>query len=383
MISVVLTLLVAQTPGFTKPEPGTLRRVLGLRFTKDLSEFDLLEINEEEWTTPLISDDNVRGFVGTRKGKLYAYDLTSGEELWKRSDMGAIGASMIEFRQKVILGSDSSLVALDQQIGKERWRLDLDAPIGGRMVRTGTIAVIPIRPNAYVAVDLLKGERIWQTKRPTPEGISVRGQAPPAIDRVRRRAYLGFSDGALVSMNLDTGGTEWVAQLGNARDFFADVDSQPQLVDGGRAVIAAAYNAGLFKVEAETGRVIWKREQTRINSLTRVGASMLVAGHGDGQVLGIGTSKGNVRWRFRFVKGAPVEPLSIGRNLVAVGCTAGPMAVLSIDDGRPVQLVNPGSGVSVPAFWDDPDLLLLSNKALLLVMRYGSGTGTAPMSLNE
>jgi outer membrane protein assembly factor BamB len=378
----LIALLAAQTPGFVKPEPETLKKVLGVRYTRDLSTFEFFETNEEEWTIPLLSDDNVRGFVATRKGVLLAFDIHSGDELWRREDMGAVGRSMLEYQQRLILGSDSSLLALDQQIGKERWRLDLDAPVGGVMVRSSSIAVVPLRPNTYVGVDLEKGERLWRVKRPTPEGISVRGQAGPAIDRAKNRVYLGFSDGALVAVDLLNGATLWTALIGNAADFFADVDSVPLIVDGGKAVIASAYNTGLFKVDADTGAVLWKQPHTRISGLTQAGAGFMVAVSGDRQVLGVYTENGKIRWRYKFRTGAAVDPVFIGRNQVLVGSTEGPMVVLDVDNGKPIQLVAPGSaGTSVPPAWDDPDLLVLTDKATVLVMRYGAGGNAAPARL--
>jgi outer membrane protein assembly factor BamB len=379
----LIALLAAQTPGFVKPEPESLRKVIGVRYTRDLSTFEFFETNVEEWTIPRISDDNVRAFVATRKGLLLAFDIHSGEEIWRREDMGAVGRSMLEYQQRLILGSDSSLVALDQQIGKERWRLDLDAPIGGEMARSSSIAVVPLRPNTFVGVDLEKGERIWRVKRPTPEGITVRGQAAPAIDRATKRAYLGFSDGALVAVDLLNGSTLWTTLIGDASDFFADVDTAPVLVDGGKAVIAAAYNTGLFKVDAATGAVIWKQPHTRISGLATAGAGLMVGVSGDRQVLGIYTENGKIRWRYKFRTGAAVEPVFIGRNQVVVGCTEGPLVVLDVDNGKPIQLVAPGSsGTSVPPAWDDPDMLVLTDKATVLVMRYGSGSNAAPAWLS-
>ena len=52
----LIALLAAQTPGFVKPEPDTLRKVLGVRYTRDLSTFEFFETNVKEWTIPLISD---------------------------------------------------------------------------------------------------------------------------------------------------------------------------------------------------------------------------------------------------------------------------------------------------------------------------------------
>jgi outer membrane protein assembly factor BamB len=386
--ALILIALAAQTEpppaGFVRPDPSTLRKVIGVRYTRDLEGFEFFETNQEESTIPLISEDNVRAFVATRKGVLLALDVQTGEQLWRRDDMGAVGRSMIEYQQKVVLGSDSAVVALDQQIGKERWRIDVDAPIGGKIARTSSIAVIPLRPNMFVGVDLEKGERLWRVKRPTPEGITVRGQAQPTIDRSKRRAYLGFSDGALAAVDLYTGATLWTAVIGNASDFFADIDTPPVIVDEGKAVIGAAYNTGLFKLDASSGAVIWKQPNLRISGMTTAGAGLMVAVTGDRQVLGIYTENGKIRWRYKFRAGAPVDPVFIGRNQVVVGSTGGPMVVLDVDMGKPLQILSPGSsGMSVPPAWDDPDMVLLSNKGTLMVMRYGSGSNAAPAWMSD
>ena len=59
------------------------------------------------------------------------------------------------------------------------------------------------------------------------------------------------------------------------------------------------------------------------------------------------------------------------------------MVVLDVDNGKPIQLITPGSaGTSVPPAWDDPDMLVLTDRATVLVMRYGSGTNAAPAWLS-
>jgi hypothetical protein len=156
------------------------------------------------------------------------------------------------------------------------------------------------------------------------------------------------------------------------------------VVDDGKAVIAAAYNTGLFKVDAKSGAVVWKQPHLRISGITPAGAGLMVAVSGERQVLGIYTENGKIRWRYKFRAGAPVEPVFIGRNQVAVGSTEGPLVVLEVDTGRPLQLLSPGSGgMSVPPAWDDPDMILLSNKGTLMVMRYGSGTNAAPAWMSD
>lgn len=362
---------------WVEPEAATLKNVFGLRYKRSYAAFKLLQTNAEEWTEPLISADRARIYVGTRAGVLETLDLETGESIWKRKDMGAMGYGMAEHRGFLLLGSDSSLVAVDQQIGRDRWKVDLGAKIGAAFVVTGTVAIVPIRPNALVAVDLVSGNILWRAKRPTPEGISVRGQCPPTVDAERNRVFVGFSDGTLLALDLKTGKTNWVATLGKRRDFFADVDVQPLLMDGGRALLTASYNGGLFKVDAETGKTIWQQELKRVTGLTRVEPGLIVATLGSGQVVGVYEANGKVRWRYKLNKGYPTKAVSLDHGLTAFGVSQGPLTILDTGTGRPVQLLTPGSGLSVPPVREGPDLIALSNRGLLLVMRHGQGIGVA------
>lgn len=359
----------AATPGWIQPQPDTLKPIFGARFSVDLGVFEFLRTNAEEWTQPLISKDGARVYVGTRSGRLEARNLNTNEVLWKRPDMGAIGYSMLEFRNLLVLGSDSDLVALSQSGGEERWRVALNGKIGGMASMSGSMGIFPVRPNSFIAVNLEKGEILWRTKRPTPDNITVRGQGRPAIDPARKRVYLGFSDGTLQAVRLDEGASEWSVSLGNAREFFSDVDAGPVLMDQGQHLLVASYNTGLFKLKADNGERVWQQPLLRISSLTLMGNGQLVAGTGDGQVISATESDGKVIWRYRVKKGAATPPVKVGKDLVAFGVSQGPITILELSTGRPLQLIHPGSGLSVPVAYRAPDMAVLSNKGMFLLLR--------------
>lgn len=362
---------------WVEPDPSSLRRVFGVRYKKDYSTFELLKTNAEEWTPPLISEDRSRLYVGVHTGELEALDLTSGERLWRREDMGTIGWGMREHRGHLLIGSDSSLVAVDQQLGGDAWRVDLDGKVAAPMAVTGTVAVVPVRPNAVVAVDLVSAKVLWRVKRPTPDGITVRGQCPPTIDEARGQVYVGFSDGTLLALDLRSGNTVWVAALGIKRDFFADVDVQPVMSEDGKALLTASYNGGLYKLSAEDGKQLWKQPITRVTGLVRVARGLMVATLGSGQVIGLYEENGKVRWRYKVAKGYPTTPIALEHGFVAFGVSQGALTILEVGTGRPKQLLTPGSGFSVAPDYHSPDLVGLTNEGLLLVLRYGEGVGAS------
>lgn len=368
-----LTFVLVGEPGWVQLDKQDLRRVYGTRFIVDHSEFRLLETTPEEWTVPYISEDGYRVFAGARTGVLEARDARTGAPLWRRRDMGALGYSMFEYEGLLMVGSDSALVAIDQQAGETRWSVDITGRIGGPLARAGSLAILPVRPNTFVAVDLEKQAVAWRVNRPTPDGITVRGQSGGRVDVQRKQVYAGFSDGALLALSLEEGETIWSANLGKTQEFFADVDTTPLLVDGGQGVLAASYNGGLTRLNPETGSVIYTKPLTRLTGLTGGHAGLAVATHGDGIVMGIHAATGNVRWRYRAKRGAPTKPQLLGGGLVAVGFAGSPLALLRVDDGRPVQLISPGAGVSVPPFVRGDLLAVMTNEGFLLAMAKGVG----------
>jgi outer membrane protein assembly factor BamB len=203
----------------------------------------------------------------------------------------------------------------------------------------------------------------------------MRGQAPAGVDPKKGRAYLGFSDGTVTAVSLAKGEDIWSATLTKPTTPFADVDAQPIVVDKGKAVIVASYAGGIAKLDADSGRVMWKREVFRIDGMTRAGPDLVVGTSGDGQAVGIGADNGTVRWRYKFKKGSPTEPIWLGKGMVLVGCSRSAAAVLRVADGKPVQLIWPGSGSSAAPAWRDPDVAFLSNKGMIFTLRYGGGEG--------
>jgi len=341
----------------------------GVRYIVEYANFELLRINREEWTRPYIDRKGQRMFTGLRSGRLEARDLARGEVEWTRNGVGAIGAEMDDWQGNLLVGMDSALAAVDMDTGAEQWRLDLDGRISGPIVREGDTAVIPIRPNSFVAVNLSAPEISWRQKRPTPDNLTVRGQAGAYIDEARDLAAIGFSDGTLLGVSLRRGDIRWVVRLGESSEFFRDVDTTPIPTDDGKTIMVASYNSGIYKIDAERGSIVYERSLERVHAMTRAEPlDLLVASSGDGEVIGFDPDAGVVRWRYRVEEGYPTKPVAAGDGAVFVGTSKGALSVLDARTGEPEQIMSPGSGTSVPVMARDGDAVALSNKALLLVL---------------
>lgn len=344
------------------------RPIWGVRYIVEFANFELLRLSREEWSRPFIDRSGRLMVIGTRSGRLEARDVARGEIQWEKSSVGAVGAEMEDWQGAVLVGLDSDLVALDEDDGEERWRVPLGGRISGPIARDGDLAIVPIRPNAFVGVDLAAAEIVWRQKRPTPENLTVRGQAGAWMDAKRDLAALGFSDGTLLGVSVQTGDIRWVVRLGESGEFFRDVDTTPIAVDDGRSLMVASYNSGIYKVNAERGALVYERAIPRIYAAVRAEPlDMLVLSSGDGEVIGFEPGPGVVRWRYRVNEGFPTAPVAAGDGQVFVGTSRGGLSLVDGRTGAPQQVIAPGSGTSVPPTVRGDDAVALSNKATLMV----------------
>lgn len=392
-VSISLAVLIAGAPagaasepsdrGWVRPELEELRSVYGLRWVRRLDEPEPLEVNPTQLVPPLVSNDGALIYAANSRGVLHGVWSSSGRVLWKRSDLGQIGRGMGQVGDTLIVGAAGALYGLEGYSGKEQWKLELGSIVGGPITLTGTTtAIVPVRPNGYVAIDGYTGKVLWRVKRPKPEGISVRGQAPARVDRARGRVFLGSADGTVYGVSLQNGETLWAAKLSSPSpdEPFADVDTQPVLLDGGQTVIAASYNGGLAALAADSGRVLWKNDElVHLTHLEQIsGSPWLVGCLGDGQVLGIDPADGKIRWRYKLRSdGVPTRAIALDRGLVGVGSSKGSFAILEGLSGRPVQLVTPGSGLTAQPHARGRELAVWTNKGHLLGLRFGEGTSAS------
>ena len=365
--------------GWVRPEPQTLGTVYGLRRLIPISEAPpLLSARPEQWVGPLLSTDSTLTFVGPESGGLFALWTGSGRVLWKRPDLGRAGLGMAQVGDVLVVGIDSALVGLEGYSGKEQWRTELGAVVGGPITVTASVAIVPVRPNGYLAINGLTGAVKWRLKRPKPDAITVRGQAAAEVDRAAGRVYVGTSVGEVLALSLDTGGVLWTARLASPKtdEPFPDLDTQPLLLDGGRTVLAASYNGGMASLDAATGAVRWARPDLKhVTGLTHVdGSAWVVASVGDGQVVGVDPVQGHVRWRYRLQSGVPTAPIGLEHGLVAIGGSRSALTILDGATGEPRQLVTPGSGISAPLHRRGRELVAWTNKGHLMLLRLGEGT---------
>ena len=168
------------------------------------------------YSSPSIVDDVV--YFGSQDHNIYAVNAWNGAKIWNFTTQNTIESSPAVADGKVVTGGEDGYVYC---------------------------------LNAYT------GQKLWQTfvngSLPVTYGSAVMLRSSPAI--VDDTVYIGSLDGNIYALNFSDGAILWKYQTGGL------IKSSPAISDGAVYVTSETPDVGtLFKVDATTGDLIWKRE---------------------------------------------------------------------------------------------------------------------------
>lgn len=224
--------------------------------------------------TPVVAGGTV--YVGSYGGRLDAYHLDDGAQVWSDDGLGAISGSPALSGNTVIVATLSGKVhAVDARDGRRLW--DWSAP-GAKPAlwsspaiyrRTVVIGVgsqygdSPLEAGRVVALDVASGKERWMfcVRTNCAAGSGVWSTA--AVDDAGH-GYVGTGnpDDAVLAFDLGSGQRLWTTSLYADRRRDLDVGATPIVIQmDGQEMIATGSNGGVFALlNAGDGKVIWSRQ---------------------------------------------------------------------------------------------------------------------------
>jgi outer membrane protein assembly factor BamB len=288
--------------------------------------------------------DGTRIYTAGVNGVVSAFDASSGKLKWSNElniDLSAgpgVGEDLL-----VVAARDGYIVALNAVDGIERWRVNVIGESLAVPNVTDRGVVIYTTDGRLRMLSLFDGSEIWTMEQDQP-ALTLRGTASPVI--IGSTIMVGFDNGRLIAINLDTGDTEWEAMMSppsgrSDLERLADVDGRLQVV--GQDVYASGYQGRVASMAAESGQVLWSRE---ISTYVGAGAdwnNVYVAAT-DGELFALQRINGDDVWRSDLlIRRDPSAPTSFDLT-VAVGDFDGYVHFFSNLDGHPVARVRVGKG---------------------------------------
>jgi outer membrane protein assembly factor BamB len=301
------------------------------------------ELTPQERTRPIPVGDIV--YYANTLGRVEAVHRTEGYVLWTRQlphGAGVDGAFSYG-RAKLFVGDTrGNLYALNARDGSIAWTfkaqsewLSPPAVVHGRVVAaTASDEVFGLGEN--------DGKEKWHYARRGDEKMTVRGSASPAI--YGSEAYVGFSDGNLVALNLTKGKPIWTKRL-RSRDRFYDIDMIPYVDD--TSAIAATFDGNLYCLDRRTSDLKWVFRVGSYGGFLVEENRIYFSGL-NGFFYALDKTNGSVIWKTAFDKGVGGTPSRVG-DYLAITTSSDPVYLINPKNGEVVWKGNLGAGTLAAA----------------------------------
>lgn len=313
-----------------------------------------------EFARPAFDPENKRVIALTRDGVIRS--VAGGKVAWSYRTAGKFNAGPLVAEGVVYApGGDGVLYALEAKTGKLLWSYDAQEELGTTPVAADGMLLVVSEVDTIFAIDQKTGKWLWQYRRDVPSGFTIRGVSRPTVRA--GVAYMGFSDGHLVALELEDGRVKWARAL-STKGQYMDVDASPVLDEAG-TLFAASYRDGVFALDAASGEVRWHTATVGITHLVSAGEVLFIAG--DQQVSAMAATNGRWLWSTPHAGTSSQLPMLIRGALVVP--TQKDLLFLDPATGNRKLAWDPGRGVSATPTMRGGEMYVLSNLGYLYALR--------------
>jgi outer membrane protein assembly factor BamB len=271
-----------------------------------------------------------RGFFSIGGGRLAAYDLASGRQLWlvpsSPRSRPAVSDTLI------FVAEPAAIRALRQSDGTEAWNIPFADPLGAPLIWDNGWLVAANATGRVVAFRGEDGREIWRREL----GANVRAAPALAADRV----YVAPDDGRVVSLLVSTGEVLWEHRLGGAASSVLALDDR---------IFAGSSDNYFYALDAKRGELLWRwRTGGDVIGLPAIDDDRVYFVSLDNVLRALSRRTGAQIWK-RPLPARPTSGPTLARTSVLVTCLDPALHVFDTKDGKPGTDVKVDGTISAPA----------------------------------
>ncbi len=208
---------------------------------------------------PFVLDSHA--YAASRDGKLVAYNLETGNQLWDASTDYMFSAGPYAYESLVyVADSNANVAAFAKDTGKEQWSVTLSSEILSKPIVADGMLVVRTADGSIFALNAKTGVQKWVFDRSMPV-LTLRGTSDPIVNA--GVVYAGLDNGKLVALDVTSGSVIWENQIAIGRgrsevERIIDIDGTPVLQ--GEKIYVSSYRSKLGAYSIRDGREFWSRE---------------------------------------------------------------------------------------------------------------------------
>lgn len=305
-------------------------------WVRSSTQLDQLHFRKINRMSPVISGNLL--ISGNAIDGLAAFDIESGGLLWRQKITNGVEASATQIKDRLFVGAnDGNFYNIEMSTGNILWKFKGSSEFLAEPLLDNGILYVLAGNNTLYALDAATGKQQWLYNRQDTSSLSVRGGSKPAIKN--GHIFLGFSDGAVVSLNSKNGQVIWETVV-NKNKRFRDVDSTPVIIDNNLYI--SGYDNQLYCLSIVNGNVLWRMDGGGYHGITVYDDKMYYPTT-QGQVIAL-DKNGNTIWKYNVSEGISTQ-VKVFKGVAVFGESQGSLVFLDANTGKKIGNFDPGRGI--------------------------------------
>lgn len=312
---------------------------------------------------PVIRGDLV--YTADTSGIVQAVNKKNGQVKWSTQlSHGILSGPTIADGFVVVSTNASTLALLNQADGKEVWQTKVPGEILSPVALSHKKIIAKTIDGKVFAFDAINGKQLWSAEHGSPSLVLKASSSPIIMDNL---VLIGFSDGKLDALELDTGRLVWqrsIAYATGASDVerLIDIDSDPIIKD--KVAYLGSYQGYIGALSLTDGQFIWRKPGSVFKNMV-LSANTLYLTDSHDVVWSLDRSTGHVNWKQTALKARGLtEPVIVGEDIV-VGDKTGYLHFLDSQTGELMARSQLSAGVSISPTVAGRNLYVLTDNGLL------------------
>lgn len=324
--------------------------------------------------TPIVAGGRV--FVLDSRAEVHAVSAGDGAAVWSRSlvpedrdGRGAFGGGLATDGTRIYATTAfGEVVALDVSTGNEIWRKSFESPIRGAPTVDGGRVYFATVSNDVFAISAADGSPVWRN-----QGIGEQASIAASPSPVVADGYVVVpqTTGEIVAFRTDEGFPVWTETLTSLQPTSAlaninDIAGRPVIADGQVYAIAHSGRLGAFMLK--TGEPVWAQEISG-TQMPWVAGSYAFVINGNAAMAAVERGNGAVRWTANLPGGGVWSgPVLGGGRLLTVSST-GTLAHVSPQTGEVLATTDLGEEFYIAPVIANRTVYLLADSGKLIALR--------------
>lgn len=312
---------------------------------------------------PAIRGDLV--YTADVSGLVQAVNRKDGQLKWSTQlKHGVVSGPTVADGYIAVGTNGSTLTLLNQATGKEVWETKVSGEILSPPAISQQKVIAKSIDGKVFAFDAISGKQLWTADHGSPS-LVLKASSSPII--VGDLVLIGFSDGKLDAIELQTGRVVWQRSIAYASgvsdvERLVDIDADPIVRDN--VAYLASYQGYIGALSLADGQFLWRKSGSVYKNMVLNDNTLYVTDSND-VVWSLNRHNGNVNWKQTALKARGLtEPVLVGNDIV-VGDKTGYLHFIEAQSGELLARSQLSGSVSISPSVAGRSLYVLTDNGLL------------------